>query len=59
MVNKTQNFTVKATSVGDDGKTVDCSETFQFLYLHQNDTRIIKTGYWPRNQIYVDSPDKR
>lgn len=45
--------------MGDKGDSTQCSIQFKFLYLSQDDKRIIKTGYWPRRNIYVDSPDKR
>ena len=50
---------MKATSFGDDqADKVECFQNFQFIYLAHGDKRIIKTGIWPRNERYVDSPDE-
>jgi hypothetical protein len=59
MVNQTERYEVLATSIGDKGDYSTCSIQFKFLYLSQEDKRIIKTGYWPRSNLYVDSPDTR
>lgn len=59
MAGKTENYTVTATSFGDNEDKLTCSQTFQFIYLTPGDKRIIKTGLWPRNEIYVDTPDER
>lgn len=56
MVNKTETIEVMAESVGDNGDKKNCSEKFQFIYLAANDKRILQTGFWPRNRVYVDSP---
>ena len=57
MINKTETFEVTAESIGDNGEKKNCSEKFEFLYLAANDKRILKTGFWPRNRVYVDSPE--
>jgi hypothetical protein len=47
MVGLTEEYTVVATSQGDGQQTATCSEKFIFIYVLPNDTRIIKTGFWP------------
>ena len=56
-VNTTESFEVVATSYGDDETSINCTEKFNFIYLAPNDKRIIKTGYWPKSDIYVDGDD--
>jgi hypothetical protein len=59
MAGKTEEYTVVASSVGDDGDRINCTQKFTFLYRKSGDTAIIKTGLWFSNEIYVDSPDQR
>lgn len=59
MAGKTEEYTVVASSVGDDGATINCTEKFTFLYRRSGDPAIIKTGLWFSDQTYVDSPDER
>jgi len=57
MAGKTEEYTVVAISQGEGQQRINCSEKFTFIYVLPNDTRIIKTGLWPRTEINVDSPD--
>lgn len=59
MANTTETYEVQAISYGDNQDQANCTEKFQFIYVMPNDKRILKTGLWPRNQIFVDSPDSR
>jgi hypothetical protein len=59
MAGKTEEYTVIATSVGDAGERINCTEKFSFIYLTPGDKRIIKTGLWFSNEINVDSPDEQ
>jgi hypothetical protein len=59
MAGKTEAYTVIATSFGDEGEKLNCTEKFNFIYVAPGDTRIIKTGLWFSEEIYVDSPDER
>ena len=59
MAGKTEEFTVVATSSGDNGDKLNCTEKFVFLYRRSSDQSIIKTGLWFSNEVYVDLPDTR
>lgn len=56
-VNTTESYEVVAYSTGNDGAVVNCTERFNFVYLQPGDTRILKTGFWPRSELNVDADD--
>lgn len=59
MANKSEEYTVVASSVADDGTRLNCTQKFSFIYIAPGDTRVIKTGLWFSDEINVDSPDER
>ena len=48
-VNSTEVYEVTAISRGDNGTNLTCVQKINFLFLGPGDTRILKTGFWPRN----------
>lgn len=59
MAGKTEEYTVIATSQGDSGEKINCTEKFTFIYLAPGDTRVMRTGLWYSEDLYVDSPDEK